>query len=109
MLGDPRVHPHLPHRGDVLWPRAEGESVQHVLHLLIGPLLARDLVAALERNEEVAVTREHGKGDVAFRGPSQLLLLALWRRISIDESLAAGAEVFGNRLVLDEFVAAFGV
>ena len=57
----------------------------------------------------VAVTREHGKGDVAFRGPSQLLLLALWRRISVDEAVSAGAEVFGNRAVLDDFLASFGV
>ena len=57
----------------------------------------------------VSMTREHGKGDVAFRGPSQLLLLALWRRISIDEAVSAGAEVFGDRAVLDGFVAAFGV
>ena len=57
----------------------------------------------------VAVTREHGKGDVAFRGPSQLVLLALWRRISVDEALSAGAEVFGDRAVLDGFIAAFGV
>lgn len=52
----------------------------------------------------VDVTREHGKGDVAFRGSSRLLLLALWRRISVDEALAAGAEIFGNRDVLDSFV-----
>lgn len=57
----------------------------------------------------VEVTREHGKGDVAFRGPAQLLLLALWRRISIDEALSAGAEVFGDRMVLDDFVESFGV
>lgn len=57
----------------------------------------------------VAVTREHGKGDVAFRGPAQLLLLALWRRISIDEAVDAGAEVFGDRAVLDAFLESFGV
>ena len=58
---------------------------------------------------KVAVTREHGKGDVAFRGPSQLLLLALWRRITIDEALDAGAEVLGDRNILDAFVDAFSV
>jgi uncharacterized protein (TIGR03083 family) len=57
----------------------------------------------------VVVTREHGKGDVAFRGPAQLLLLALWRRITIDEAIEAGAEVFGDRPALDSFVTAFGV
>jgi uncharacterized protein (TIGR03083 family) len=57
----------------------------------------------------VAVAREHGKGDVAFRGPAQLLLLALWRRITVDEAIVAGAEVFGDRAALDGFVAAFGV
>ena len=57
----------------------------------------------------VTVAREHGKGDVAFRGPAQLLLLALWRRIAVDEALDAGAEVFGDRAALDGFVTAFGV
>jgi uncharacterized protein (TIGR03083 family) len=57
----------------------------------------------------VRVAREHGKGDVAFNGPSQILLLALWRRISIDEAVDAGAKVFGDRAVLDAFVTAFGV
>lgn len=57
----------------------------------------------------VRVAREHGKGDVAFRGPAQLLLLALWRRITVDEALAAGAEVFGDRATLDGFMTAFGV
>jgi hypothetical protein len=46
---------------------------------------------------------------VAFRGPAQLLLLALWRRITVDEALDAGAEVFGDRAALDGFVTAFGV
>lgn len=58
---------------------------------------------------EVTVAREHGKGDVAFRGPAQLLLLALWRRITVDEALDAGAEMFGDRAALDGFVTAFGV
>ena len=49
----------------------------------------------------VAVSREHGKGDVAFRGSAQILLLALWRRISVDEAAAAGAEVFGDLSVLN--------
>ena len=49
----------------------------------------------------VAVTHEHGKGDVAFRGSAQILLLALWRRISVDEAAAAGAEVFGDLSVLN--------
>jgi hypothetical protein len=29
---------------------------------------------------ERVVTREHAKGDVAFRGPAESLLLFLWRR-----------------------------
>ena len=62
-----------------------------------------------QEGPRVAVTREHGKGDVAFRGPAQVLLLTLWRRIGVDEALDAGAEVFGDRAVLDRFVADFGV
>jgi len=57
----------------------------------------------------VAVAREHGKGDAALRGPAQLLLLALWRRITVDEAIAAGAEAFGDRAALDGFVTAFGI
>lgn len=57
----------------------------------------------------ISVTREHGKGDVALRGPSQLLLLALWRRISLDEAVDAGAEIFGDRSLLEAFLTAFGV
>lgn len=57
----------------------------------------------------VTVTREHGKGDVAFRGPAQLLLLALWRRITIDEALDAGAGIFGNRAVIDGLVSSLAI
>lgn len=57
----------------------------------------------------VEVSRDHGKGDVAFRGSARLLLLALWRRISVDEAIAAGAEVFGSRDVLDSFVSSVAI
>jgi len=48
--------------------------------------------------DEVAVTREHGKGDVAARGTASDLLLALWNR-SGYESL----QIFGDVGVLDRF------
>lgn len=63
----------------------------------------------IPNDDGVVVTREHGKGDVAFRGPAQILLLALWERISIDEAIATGAEVFGNRGVLENFATSFRV
>jgi len=52
----------------------------------------------------IEVTREHGKGDVALRAPALMLLQVVWRRMSVDEALANGAEVFGNRSVLDAFI-----
>lgn len=51
------------------------------------------------------VSREHAKGDVALRGPAQLLLQVMWRRISVDDALAVGAEVFGSRAALDALLA----
>ena len=47
------------------------------------------------------VLREHAKGDVALRGPAQLLLQVMWRRVAVDDSLGSGAEVFGSRAALD--------
>lgn len=52
----------------------------------------------------VEVTREHGKGDVALRASAQVLLQVVWRRMSVDEAIAGGAEVFGNRNVLGAFI-----
>jgi uncharacterized protein (TIGR03083 family) len=49
----------------------------------------------------VVVSREHAKGDVALRGPAQLLLRVMWHRISVDDAMAGGAEVFGSRAALD--------
>jgi hypothetical protein len=33
-----------------------------------------------------------------------MFLHVVWRRMSVDEALANGAEVFGNRSVLDAFI-----
>ena len=52
----------------------------------------------------IEVTREHGKGDVALRAPALMLLQVVWRRMSVDEAIASGAEVFGNRSALDAFI-----
>ena len=57
----------------------------------------------------VSVAREHGKGDVAFRGSAQLLLLTVWRRISVDEAVVAGAQVFGDRAVLDGLISSLAI
>jgi uncharacterized protein (TIGR03083 family) len=48
------------------------------------------------------VTREHAKGDVAFRGPASSLLLALWRRLPAG---AEGLEVLGDADLLTRFLA----
>jgi predicted lipid carrier protein YhbT len=47
---------------------------------------------------EVAVTREHAKGDVAARGTASDLLLFLWGRVSADT-----LEVFGDADLLGRF------
>jgi uncharacterized protein (TIGR03083 family) len=47
-----------------------------------------------------AVTREHSKGDAALRGPAADLLLALWRRVPLDE-----LDVVGDRAVAERLIA----
>ena len=44
--------------------------------------------------------REHAKGDVAFRGPAEGLLLFLWGRVDADD---AGVEVIGDDGVRDRW------
>jgi predicted lipid carrier protein YhbT len=48
--------------------------------------------------DDVTVTREHGKGDVAVRGPVEDLFLWLWGRIPADR-----LEVFGDRSLLERY------
>jgi uncharacterized protein (TIGR03083 family) len=50
-----------------------------------------------------AVDRGHAKGDAALRGPASTLLLAIWRRVGPGD---AGSEAFGDRAVLDAWLAA---
>jgi uncharacterized protein (TIGR03083 family) len=45
---------------------------------------------------ERTLTREHAKGDVAFRGPAEGLLLFLWGRLSAED---AGVETVGDAAV----------
>jgi uncharacterized protein (TIGR03083 family) len=54
-------------------------------------LIARD-------GDEVRVTREHAKGDVAARGSASDLLLFIWGRVP-----ASRLEVFGDAAALDRF------
>jgi uncharacterized protein (TIGR03083 family) len=44
----------------------------------------------------------HAKGEVALRGPAGALLLVLWRRMAPGDG---GTEVFGDRAVLDRWLA----
>jgi uncharacterized protein (TIGR03083 family) len=48
----------------------------------------------------MVTTREHGKGDVAVRGPASDLYLWAWGRQSVD---APEIEVFGDRALVDAF------
>ncbi|NUU20218.1 MAG: maleylpyruvate isomerase family mycothiol-dependent enzyme [Streptomycetaceae bacterium] len=51
--------------------------------------------------------RGHAKGDAALRGDATGVLLAMHRRVTVDEAIAGGGvEVFGDRAVLDRWLAA---
>jgi uncharacterized protein (TIGR03083 family) len=45
---------------------------------------------------ELALRREHAKGDAAVRGPAEVVLLALWNRVPLD---APGLELIGDVVV----------
>ena len=47
------------------------------------------------------VTKAHGKGDVALRGPASALLLAVWGRIVPG---TGDTELFGDAAVMDRFL-----
>ena len=57
-----------------------------------------------DARNQVVVTREHAKGDVAARGRAEDLLLYLWGRGD-----GAALEAFGDADLLDRFVAAVNV
>ena len=50
----------------------------------------------------LCVHREHGKGDVAVRGPASQLLLVVFQRLGTD---ADSVEVFGAPEILDRWYA----
>jgi hypothetical protein len=54
-----------------------------------------------DRVDGVAWSHDHGKGDVALRGPAKDLLLATVRRRSAAE---LGVEVFGDTAVWDSWL-----
>ena len=54
--------------------------------------------------DDVVVTREHAKGDVAARGSASDLALFLWGRVGADR-----LEVFGDAAALDRFRSAVKV
>jgi hypothetical protein len=51
--------------------------------------------------EGLSWTHDHGKGDVALRGPARDLLLAIVRRRPVTE---LGIEVFGDSAVWDAWL-----
>ena len=61
-------------------------------------------IGQLSLNEEVRVTREHAKGDVAARGSASDLLLFIWGRIPPSR-----LEVFGDAAALERFRGAIRV
>ena len=61
-------------------------------------------------DDELAVTHEHAKGDIAVRGRAQDLLLLLWGLVAVDapDPGAPDLEVFGDPSELARFVARVG-
>ncbi len=55
------------------------------------------------RDGELSVSREHAKGDAALRGPAEALLLALWRRVPLDDPRL---ELLGDRAAAERLVVA---
>lgn len=54
---------------------------------------------AVPDDSTVVVTREHAKGSVAWRGPAQSLLLAVWGRVEAD------LDVVGDKSISAEWLA----
>ena len=57
---------------------------------------AGEWLVAFPAEDKYELRREHAKGDVAFRGPAEGLLLFLWGRLP---AAAAGVEVIGDDAV----------
>lgn len=55
-------------------------------------------------HDSYVVTREHAKGDVAWRGPAVELLLVLWGRAERSDA----QQVFGDQALLDAWLALGG-
>jgi uncharacterized protein (TIGR03083 family) len=51
---------------------------------------------------QVQVSREHGKGDLAVRGPAAGLFLFVWNRTTVE---AGGLQTFGDPTLLDDWAA----
>jgi hypothetical protein len=77
-------------------PLPRGQTIHlHATDEVLGPVGEWTIV-----NDEDGVTwsHEHGKGDVALRGPVNDLLLAIVRRRTAAD---AGVEIFGDTAVWD--------
>jgi uncharacterized protein (TIGR03083 family) len=55
--------------------------------------------------DNLTLSREHAKGDVAVRGRAEDLLLAIWNRVPPGEAAlaAAGLELFGDTALFDRY------
>jgi uncharacterized protein (TIGR03083 family) len=78
----------------------KGEPIGGSVHLHCTDVAGEWLVVQGE-DGSLTVTREHAKGTAALRGTGHNLLLAVWRRIGIDE-----IDVVGDAAVAGRFVAA---
>lgn len=82
-----------------LLPPDAGQKASGTIHLHATDIEGTDgewLIALSP--EGCSFTKEHGKGDVAVRGPASDLLLLIWNRRT-----AEGLEVFGDATLLDRW------
>jgi len=82
--------------------RARGSAPSRTLHLhRTDPGEgSEEWMVAVGDDGKVTVTHEHGKGDVAVRGPASELFLFLWGRLPLD---GGGRSVHGDSAVAAEW------
>ena len=81
-------------------PLAEGATLHlHATDDGLGP--TGEWTIASDTEDGITWSHEHGKGDVALRGPAKELLLAVVRRRTAAD---AGIEVFGDTAVWDAWL-----
>ena len=97
-----RRHRRVPHRVRArAWPDGLADLGGGTIHFHCTDVEGEWLIAPT--GDDVVVTAEHAKGDVAARGTASDLLLFLWGRVPANR-----LEVFGDAALLDRFATGSG-